>query len=355
MKKIIVTILAALCCFSLAQAVPARHGFIRATQPDGSVIMIQKHGDEFFHWVSDSSGQIVEKDADGFYRPVSASKLNARRAAAAIRRQAVNRARRSPAKTGIASGQKHFLVILVQFSDLSFQSSTAQSDFSNLLNQNGYSVNGGTGSARDFYYDNSGGKFEPIFDVYGPVTLNNNKAYYGGNDSNGNDKKPGYAVRDACDALNSSVNFAQFDNDSDGEVDLVFMYYAGYGEADSDDEDSIWPHQWELSARGISTTLDGKKIDKYACTNELIGNGDRAGTMCGIGTACHEFGHAMGLPDFYDVDYAENGLSAAMFSFSTMDSGSYNNDGRTPPYFTVEERILLGWINEADAFREFII
>ena len=41
-----------------------------------------------------------------------------------------------------------------------------------------------------------------------------------------------------------------------------------------------------------------------------------------------------------------------MFYFSTMDSGSYNNDGRTPPYFTIEERILLGWIDES-AFREF--
>ena len=355
MKKIIVTILAALCCSVCLLAVPARRGFIRATQPDGSSIMIQKHGDEFCHWVTDASGQIVEKDAEGYYRPVSVSALNARRAAAAIRRQAVNRARRSPAKAGIASGQKHFLVILVQFSDLSFKSSTANADFTALLNQNGYSVNGGTGSARDFYYDNSGGKFEPIFDVYGPVTLSNNKAYYGGNDSNGNDKKPEYAVRDACTALNSSVNFAQFDNDSDGEVDLVFMYYAGYGEADSDDEDSIWPHQWELSSAGLSATLDGKKINKYACTNELIGYGSNEGEMCGIGTACHEFGHAMGLPDFYDADYAKNGLSAAMFSFSTMDSGSYNNDGRTPPYFTVEERILLGWITEAQAFREFSV
>lgn len=346
MKKIITVLFASL-FFVAALAVPARRGLFPHTQPDGSTIMIQKHGDEFCHWTTDASGRLVEKDAQGYYRPADASRLETRKAAARIRRTALNNSRRMPRKAGIASGQKHFLVILVEFSDVHFASSTANQDFTNLLNQQGYNVNGGTGSARDFYYDNSGGAFEPIFDVYGPVTLTNNQAYYGGNDSNGDDKAPEKAVQEGCQALNSSVNFAQFDNDNDGEVDLVFMYYAGEGEADGGSEDCIWPHQWELSSARISLTLDGKKIDKYACTNEIVD-----GAMCGIGTACHEFGHAMGLPDFYDTDYSTNGLSAGMFFFSTMDSGSYNNDGKTPPYFTVEERIMLGWITES-SFREF--
>ena len=357
MRKLFI-ILAALCCFTIAQAVPAYRGLIRHTQPDGSVIMIRINGDEFCHWVTDASGQVIEKDADGYYRPVSAATIQARRSAGNIRRaNARSIRRRSPAKASIANGQKHFLVILVQFSDVEFASeSTAQQDFTNLLNQHGYSANGGTGSARDFYYDNSHGKFEPVFDVYGPVTLDNNRAYYGGNDSSGNDKKPEYAVKEGCEKVYTefNVDFSQFDNDGDGEVDLVFMYYAGKGEADSDVEDAIWPHQWELTSGGINLTLDDKKIDKYACTNELVGSGTLDGQMCGIGTACHEFGHAMGLPDFYDTDYESyNGLSAAMFCFSTMDSGSYNNEGRTPPYFTIEERIILGWTTESASFRSF--
>jgi hypothetical protein len=52
------------------------------------------------------------------------------------------------------------------------------------------------------------------------------------------------------------------------------------------------------------------------------------------------------------VDYDNNGMSATLFSFSTMDSGAYNNDGRTPPYFNFEERILLGWMDDS-AYREF--
>ena len=358
MKKFFLLVSAALCFGFVAHAVPAYRGLIRHTQPDGSVIMIRVHGDEFCHWVTDASGQVLEMGADGYYRPASSASLSSRRAAAQIRRAEANARRRSsPAKAGIASGTKHFLVILVQFSDVKFaDESTAQQDFTNLLNQQGYSVNGGTGSARDFYYDNSHGAFTPIFDVYGPVTLDNNRAYYGGNDSGGNDLRPVVAVQQGCQKVNTqfNVDFSQYDNDGDGEVDLVFMYYAGKGEADSDVEDAIWPHQWELSSGGISLTLDGKTVDKYACTNEIVGYGTYENQMCGIGTACHEFGHAMGLPDFYDTDYdSQNGLSAGMFSFSTMDSGSYNNDGRTPPYFTIEERIMLGWITETQAFREF--
>jgi M6 family metalloprotease-like protein len=356
MKKILVSFVLALCCVAV-QAVPAYPGLIRHTQPDGSVIMIRVHGDEFCHWVTDASGKVLEKDADGYYRQASPAALASRKAVAQIRRAAANSRRRSsPAKRGVASGTKHFLVILVQFSDVKFASeSTAQQDFTNLLNEQGYSVNGGTGSARDFYYDNSHGLFEPVFDVYGPVTLDNNRAYYGGNDDSGNDLRPEVAVQQGCQKVNTqfNVDFSQYDNDNNGEVDLVFMYYAGNGEADSDVEDSIWPHQWELSSGGISLTLDGKTVDKYACTNEIVGYGTYENQMCGIGTACHEFGHAMGLPDFYDTDYEDNGQSAAMFFFSTMDSGSYNNDGRTPPYFTIEERILLGWLDEADAFKTF--
>lgn len=350
MKKIISALILSVICSAGLLAVPAKPGRIVCTQPDGSTISIIRHGDEWGHWITDTQGRVLKKDADGFYREAGVSAGTAR-AAARIRRQAIARTRRAPAGK-IALGQKRFLVILVEFSDLSFTTSNPKTAFSNLLNQKGYSVNGATGSARDYYYENSHGVFEPVFDVFGPVKLSKTKAYYGGNDDGGNDLYAEEAVVDGCKGLDSEINFADYDNDGDGEVDLVFMYYAGYGEADSDDEDAIWPHQWELSSARKSITLDGKRIDRYACTNELIGYGSSKGKLCGIGTACHEFGHAMGLPDFYDTDYDTNGQSAGLFTFSAMDSGSYNNDGRTPPYFNIEERILLGWLDES-ALRTF--
>jgi hypothetical protein len=136
-------------------------------------------------------------------------------------------------------------------------------------------------------------------------------------------------------------------------VDRVFVEYAGKGEADGGTSTTIWPHQWEISGAGKSLELDGRRIDSYACTNEVVGSGELYGKMCGIGAACHEFAHAMGLPDFYDTDYTTNGQAAGLFFFSTMDSGSYNNEARTPPFFNIEERIMLGWLKEEDAIRDF--
>jgi M6 family metalloprotease-like protein len=353
MKKLTAIIVLALIAGAAAFAVPAWRGYLKYTQPDGSVITIQKHGDEFHHWTTDSSGRLVARDADGFFRPIEASRNEAGRRAAQAVRQQRNAERR--AGEHVAVGQKHFLVILVEFSDLSFSSATANEDFSRMLNQEGYSENGATGSARDFYYENSHQYFEPIFDVYGPVKLSQPMAYYGGNvtvDNDEMDKAPEEAVADGCRGLDEQIDFSMFDNDNDGQVDLVFMYYAGYGEADSDVEDSIWPHQWELRWAGINLILDGKRINSYACSNELDGYGSNKGKMGGIGTVCHEFGHAMGLPDFYDTDYTTNGEAGGLYSYSIMCGGSYNNNGRTPPYFNMEERILLGWIDES-VYQEF--
>ena len=350
MKKLILSALAALLlAFQTLNAVPAYPGKMIYTQPDGTKIVLRLHGDEFAHWATDVSGRVVRQDTDGFFRPVSDEEAARLREGASARRAAARSMRAAARAAGhIAEGQKHFLVILVEFADVEFTTSKdPQAAFTAMLNEHGYSGNGGTGSARDFYYDNSHGYFEPIFDVYGPVQLDKNCSHYGGNSFNGNDNAPEEAVSEGCQALDDEIDFSRYDNDGDGVVDLVFMYYAGYGEADGGAANTIWPHQWSLASAGINLRLDGVKIAEYACTNERVGYGSLQGEMCGIGTACHEFAHAMGLPDFYDTDYDTNGIAAGLFAFSTMDSGPYNNEGRTPPYFNIEERIMLGWLDDS--------
>ncbi len=348
MKKIasILIILA----FSLSlMAKPARPGFFPYTQPDGSTVLIQQHGDEWGHWTTNKAGQVVRMDEDGFYRVVEGVTADIAAQAASIRRRARRQmASASRSKAPIALGQKHFLLVMVEFSDLSFKIDNPGQTFSDMLNQPGYSANGADGSARDYYYENSHGVFEPIFDVYGPIQLSQKMSYYGANDSSGNDKNPEQAVKEACEAIDDIVDFSDYDLDGDGEVDLVYLVYAGKGEADGGSANTIWPHQWELSFAGINLILDGKKISRYACGSELNGSGN----LDGLGTICHEFGHAMGLPDFYDTDYDTNGQGRTLLDYSLMDSGSYNNDGWTPPYLNMEERILLGWLQE-DAILEF--
>ena len=69
------------------------------------------------------------------------------------------------------------MVILAAFSDVGFTVPDPQRAFERMLNEEGYSDNGALGSARDYYLDNSGGRFRPTFDVVGPVTLDHPVAY----------------------------------------------------------------------------------------------------------------------------------------------------------------------------------
>lgn len=342
MKKTLSLLFSALVAVC-AWAVPARPGLFRYIQPDGSEVMLQRCGDEYFHWTADASGQCMVLDADGFYRPGSLDP--ARRAAALERRSRANAARRQAAVARthtdniLTHGERHIPVFLVEFTDRKFSITDPVKQFDLLLNQTGYSGNGGTGSVQDFYLANSNNQFKPVFDVYPIVTLKHDMAYYGAKD----DARAPDAVVEAAKALNSQVDFSQYDVDEDGMVDMCLMYYAGFNEAEGGPEESIWPHQAYV---GNGPNLDGKYLGRYFCTSELKGTwGTR---MCGIGTTCHEFGHSLGLPDFYDTDYEDNGQCGGLYHFSTMCSGSYLNDSRTPPYFNAEERVCLGWMTEDD-------
>ena len=333
---------------TVAFAGPASPVPFTVTQPDGTTITLQRHGDEFFHWTTIAgTSQVMEEGDDGWWRP-STIDSNVRRNGISRRQNANSSVHRTHTDNKMTHGERHIPVFLVQFTDLSFKTSSPAEKFDAMLNQEGYSANGGTGSVRDYYMDNSDGQFIPVFDVYGPVNLPNNMAYYGKNDSNGNDVRPEEVLIHAAKALDDQVDFSQYDFDKDGFVDMALFYYAGYSEAEGGPANSIWPHQWDVQyiSLGKSSYFDGVRFSSYFCTAEL--KGASGSSMCGIGATCHEFAHSLGLPDFYDTNYETNGEALGMYYFSTMDAGCYLNDSRTPPYFNSEERILLGWMTPGD-------
>lgn len=242
-----------------------------------------------------------------------------------------------------AFGEQKGLVILVEYADVKFSNheiaygGDVRGYFSEMLNGDAFEGHGATGSARKWFIDNSAGQFVPTFDVFGPVTLEHDMAYYGGNDFYGNDEHPEMMVVEACRQLDPSVDFSQYDRDGDGYVDNVYVFYAGRGEASGGSPDTVWPHSWNLASAGITMfELDGVVVDRYACSNEWEGE-----SPDGIGTFVHEFSHVMGLPDIYPTSYTE---AFSPGDFCVMDHGSYNNDGRTPPNYGIFERNALGWM-----------
>ena len=337
-----------------AGAVPAKPGPFQYTQPDGSVVTLERHGDEFLNWTTLYGTQrVVELDENGFWRPSQIREAS--REAARLRRQTVGEQRlqilhtRSRSNVSMTQGSRHIPVFLVEFPDKNFSVENPADSFSAMLNQPGYSGNEGTGSVQDYFMDNSHGRFQPIFDVYGPVMLPNEMAYYG-KDVNGWDQQPELALFDACVILADQVDFSIYDADGDGYVDMTLFYYAGYSQAEGAPSNAIWPHQYTVqassSAEARNTRFNGKRLGNYFCTAEL--KGTQGTKQCGIGPTCHEFSHSLGLPDFYDTDYEKNGECKGLTSFSLMDGGCYLNESRTPPYLNAEERIMLGWMAEEE-------
>ena len=303
---------------------------ITKTQADGSTITLKLVGDEFHSYYTREDGVPVRMNEQGMWvedmtvaeRPVSA--LQARRVA-----QQQQLSASFPLK-----GSPHSIVILVNFSDLKFQ--FQKEDFEEMLNVSGYNKNNGVGSARDYFIACSDSIFSPIFDCYGPVTVSKNYAYYGAKNGNNNDSHVAQLIVEACNLVaEQGVDFTQYDTNNDGRIDNVFVYYAGHNEAEGASSNTIWPH------RSIVTSgerINGKMIYDYACTSELRGSSGKS--MCGIGTFCHEFGHVLGLPDYYDTE----GSSYTLGSWDIMCSGSYNGNGKTPPTYTAGERFELGWV-----------
>ncbi len=343
-------------------------------QPDGSALSMRLCGDEFFNYATTVDGYWLLEVNGGYeyatlstkgtlislgvqahnpdQRSVDEWNLLNQVASDAMYSQDVARyrAERAKVRQGLfedrgPNGVKGFykaLVILVQFPTQPFVTPNPAQQFSNLLNQKGHNDNGATGSAADYFEASTAGLLQPQFDVVGPYTLPYDYAYYGANVS-GNDGRPRDMIKHACEAANADVDFKTYDADANGNVDNVFVIYAGYNEAEGGGTSTIWPHHWNLAPK---LSVDGVKVYNYACTSELRGNSDAQ--MCGIGTFVHEFSHVLGLPDLYTTNGAGH---YTLGNWDIMDRGPYNNNGRTPPSYSAYERFYLGYLTPKQLFR----
>ncbi len=354
-------------CFA-ALAVPAKPGLTKTvTQSDGTVITVNMVGDEWHHsWVTSdgkptmeaSNGDMVYRTADGpsnmlahekgsrtaaeeSFLSTNADKMTIESITAKSPRAKARR--RGPAKAAgdpevPQIGSPHVAIILVEYSDVKFANSKSSfvTQYTSTTEKSAYK----------YFYDQSNGQYSPQFDVYGPYTLNSTRATYGGNDSDGNDVGVANMVGEAIDKAGNDINWSTYDNDGDGEADVCIVVYAGGGEAQTSIANQIWPCQWNLSSGAYygdgdgARTRNGVTIDKFAVFNEL--NGTSSTKLDGVGTFCHEYGHCMGLPDFYETTYRYGYYG--MGNWDIMCSGSYNDDGYTPIGYNAYEKEFMGWL-----------
>lgn len=349
---------AAWICATTMMATPAKWNPFTVTNSDGTTLTLVLRGDENYHFYTTTEGVPVLQLDNGDWR--LAPELADSIAETWTRRSQRKHFRRNQptldTRTQIGvrqtfTGSRKGLVILLNFKNLNMKSTSTQQKWSRQFNEEGYDENGHIGSVHDYFYDQSYGKFDLTFDVVGPVKVSNDYGYYGQNDKDGDDSHVAELAAEVCRLAdqNYDIRWSDYDWDNDGEVDQVVIIYAGYGESSGAPANTIWPHEWSLT-EGASygdgkgpITLGGRTIDSYAACCELSGTiGSR---MDAIGTACHEFAHCLGLPDFYDTSYSGG---FGMDAWDLMGAGSYNgarNDGEIPAGFTAYERWFAGWLD----------
>ena len=168
-------------------------------------------------------------------------------------------------------------------------------------------------------------------------------------------------VQEILEKVDANYDLGQFDNDGpdnipdsgddDGIVDYIFINLLSV------------PHHF---LQGQATGMAGLGLEREYNSNDLSFRGDpirirdginrgailQAGSFARtVGSMAHEFGHGLGLPDLYDLEYEDPAEdSAGIGDWGLMGWGAdgwHGNDGPNP--FCAWSLEQLGWIGRDNA------
>ncbi|MFL6003409.1 MAG: immune inhibitor A domain-containing protein [Nocardioides sp.] len=242
--------------------------------------------------------------------------------------------------------------------------------------------NGAGDSFKDYYRQLSSGRYTATNTVEDWVKVPGNASTYGDNTVEDNGGSWAF-IRDTGNAwYNAQIAagktpeqikayLSQFDvwdrydfdgdknfNEPDGYIDHFQAVHAGEGEdagGGAQGEDAIWSHRWYAygsqgqsgpTVGGQANLLGGTQIGDSGI---FIGDYTVEAENGGLGVFAHEFGHDLGLPDYYDTNAGENGTAF----WTLMSSGSWLGDGTQdigtkPGLMGPEEKLYLGWLKYSD-------
>ena len=265
-----------------------------------------------------------------------------------------------PTGLGVSAAQPVFRipVILVSYTDAPLVYGSANFDLA-LFDTTQATA---TGSLRDYYRWVSGNRLSVFGRVVATVQLPHDKLYYGYNSfglsRTATPHNAAGLVLDALVACASQVQWSEFDLDRDGFVDMLWVVHAGLpGEAAPDRfKNDVWSitsrlagywsgtNAYETSELVPGSSTQHMRIDRFATLPEL--SYFAPGQRSEIGVFCHEFGHALGLPDLYDT--RDGGTTnAGPGNWSLMGTGAYGGNGHSPQYPThvgAWPALFLGWV-----------
>ncbi len=230
----------------------------------------------------------------------------------------------------------------------------------------------GANSMRNFYIEQSSGRYTVHGDVTDWVTVGDHLMYDDNPDSNVwdflQDTVNGwYDKQTAAGMTSEEINdyLSQFDvwdrydydgngnfDEPDGYIDTFQSVHAGEGEEAGGGAlgaEAIWSHSWYAfsNLEGIAgpdfNKLGGIQVGD---SNYWVGKYTIQPENGGVGVFTHEYGHDLGLPDLYDTSGGENGTGF----WTLMSSGSWVDEGKDtignkPSHMGAWEKFQLGWLN----------
>ena len=237
-------------------------------------------------------------------------------------------------------------------------------------------------SMKSYYQALSSGEYSVVNSVRGWVKVPWNESYYG--DNSIEDFGGSWAfIQDTGNAWYAKANqnltrkqinayLSQFDvwdrydfdgdgnyDEGDGYIDHFQAVHAGEGEdagGGAQGDDAIWSHRWYVNATdfGLSGPTVGGAANlsggaRIGNSRYWLGDYTTEPENGGLGVFAHEFGHDLGLPDYYDTAGGENGTAfwTLMSSGSWLGHGAEANEGigTTPGLMGPEEKLFLGWLD----------
>jgi M6 family metalloprotease-like protein len=368
MKKLLILLLASMVCLQTI-AVPADPTPRTVTQPNGEEITLIMNGDEYIHWAETLDGYTLlinsefyfcyaQRDVSGSLEPSSyiATEISNRSQEVSAWLQNINKkmffsenqvyyymqlreiaeiekSKRSFETIGVCK----IPLILMQYPDRPF--TRAKEEFEMLFNQINYYENGFRGSVRDFFLEASYNKLEIEATIVGPYTTVQNAAYYAYEPTpNNNPNYPVFAREAITAACNDGFNFSEFTT-TGNTIENLYLIYAGHDKSNGCGT-CIWAHH----SPGFTYNYGGYSFKTYTASSEL--EHASGTTLATIGTFCHEFGHTLGAPDYYDINYDIGGKYDGTGNWDLQAHGSGNNNGRVPATPNPRSKVYTyGWAN----------